>query len=41
MPTIRVQNIAGAAATTFFPLQGNQYKYLPFNARGEFASGAH
>jgi len=37
MPTIRVRNIAGAAATTVFPLQGNQYEYLPFNARVEFA----
>jgi len=41
MPTIRVQNgglsqllVAGA---TIFPLQGNQYEYLPFNARVEFA----
>jgi len=37
MPTIRVRNIAAAGATTVFPLQGNQYEYLPFNARVEFA----
>lgn len=45
MPTIRVQNggvteplIAGA---TVFPLQGNQYEYLPFPARVEFAIVGH
>ena len=45
MPTIRVQNggdtqllVAGA---TLFPLQGNQYEYLPFNARVEFAIVGH
>jgi len=37
MPTIRAQTTAGAAATTVFPLQGNQYEYLPFAARVEFA----
>jgi len=37
MPTIRVRNTSGAGATTVFPLQGNQYEYLPFNARVEFA----
>ena len=37
MPTIRVQTVAGPAATTVFPLQGNQYEFLPFNARIEFA----
>jgi len=37
MPTIRVQTVAGAAPTTVFPLQGNQYEFLPFNARIEFA----
>jgi len=36
MPTIRVRTDV-AAAGTFFPLQGNQYEYLPFNARVEFA----
>jgi len=41
MPTIRVQNIAAAGATTVFPLQGNQYEYLPFNARVEFAIVGH
>jgi len=41
MPTIRVKSIAGAAATTVFPLQGNQYEYLPFNARVEFAIVGH
>jgi len=37
MPTIRVQTVAGAAPTTVFPLQGNQYEFLPFSARVEFA----
>ena len=41
MPTIRVRNIASAGATTVFPLQGNQYEYLPFNARVEFAIVGH
>jgi len=41
MPTIRVRNIADAAATTVFPLQGNQYEYLPFNARVEFGLVGH
>jgi len=41
MPTIRVRNIAAAGATTVFPLQGNQYEYLPFNARVEFAIVGH
>jgi len=41
MPTIRVRNGGSAqllvAGATLFPLQGNQYEYLPFNARVEFA----
>jgi len=39
MPTIRAQTtvLDGAGPTTVFPLQGNQYEYLPFNARVEFA----
>jgi len=41
MPTIRVRNIAAAGAITVFPLQGNQYEYLPFNARVEFAIVGH
>jgi len=41
MPTIRVRNIAQAGAVTVFPLQGNQYEYLPFNARVEFAIVGH
>lgn len=36
MPTIRATNVV-AAGVPFFPLQGNQYEYLPFNARVEFA----
>jgi len=36
MPTIRVQNVVAAGVPTF-PLQGNQYEYLPFGARVEFA----
>jgi len=36
MPTIRVVNSL-AANDVVFPLQGNQYEYLPFNARVEFA----
>jgi hypothetical protein len=32
------KSIAGAAAAgTYFPLQGSQYEYLPFNAYVEFA----
>jgi len=41
MPTIRVRNTAQAGAITVFPLQGNQYEYLPFNARVEFAIVGH
>jgi len=37
MPTIRVLTTNLAANTTAFPLQGNQYEYLPFPARVEFA----
>lgn len=37
MPTIRVTTTNLAANATTFPLQGNQYEYLPFNARVEFA----
>jgi len=37
VPTIRVTTTNLAANATTFPLQGNQYEYLPFNARVEFA----
>jgi len=39
MPTIRRRTVvsAGEGPATVFPLQGNQYEYLPFNARVEFA----
>jgi len=41
MPTIRVKTrislLAADPAQVVFPLQGNQYEYLPFNARVEFA----
>jgi len=37
MPTIRVKTVAQAGAITVFPLQGNQYEFLPFPARIEFA----
>jgi len=39
MPTIRTRTTvaAGEGPRTIFPLQGNQYEYLPFNARVEFA----
>jgi len=39
MPTIRVKTVhtGGDPAQTVFPLQGNQYEYLPFPARVEFA----
>ena len=37
MPTIRVTTTNLAANATAFPLQGNQYEYLPFPARVEFA----
>jgi len=34
---IRKNIAAAAAAGTYFPLQGSQYEYLPFNAMVEFA----
>lgn len=37
MPTIRVTTTNIGANATAFPLQGNQYEYLPFPARVEFA----
>jgi len=37
MPTIRTVNLLSAGVPVF-PLQGNQYEYLPFNARVEFAT---
>jgi len=39
MPTIRNKTVVaqGEGPVTIFPLQGNQYEYLPFNARVEFA----
>jgi hypothetical protein len=37
VPTIRAQTTNLAANATAFPLTGNQYEYLPFNARVEFA----
>jgi hypothetical protein len=37
MPTIRATTTNIAANGTSFPLQGNQYEYLPFNAQLEFA----
>jgi hypothetical protein len=38
MPTIRVDTAtAFAAGATAFPLVGNQYEFLPFNALVEFA----
>lgn len=37
MPTIRTTTTNLAANATAFPLQGNQYEYLPFNAALEFA----
>jgi hypothetical protein len=37
MPTIRSTTTNLAANATAFPLQGNQYEYLPFNAAVEFA----
>jgi len=37
MPTIRVTTTNLAANGQAFPLQGNQYEFLPFNARVEFA----
>jgi len=36
MPTIRNVQVIAAGVPTF-PLQGNQYEYLPFDARVEFA----
>lgn len=37
MPTITVTTTNLAASTTAFPLSGNQYEFLPFPARVEFA----
>jgi len=37
MPTIRVTTTNIPANSTAFPLTGNQYEYLPFPARVEFA----
>jgi len=37
MPTIRVATTNIAANGTAYPLSGNQYEYLPFNAQVEFA----
>jgi len=37
VPTIRVTTTNLAANAQAFPLQGNQYEFLPFNARVEFA----
>ena len=37
MPTIRTTTTNLGANATAFPLQGNQYEYLPFNALVEFA----
>lgn len=37
MPTIRVTTTNIPANATAFPLQGNQYEYLPFPAEVEFA----
>ena len=37
MPTIRATTTNIPANSTAFPLQGNQYEYLPFNALVEFA----
>lgn len=36
MPTIRTRTSVGAGATVY-PLQGNQFEYLPYNARVSFA----
>jgi hypothetical protein len=37
VPTIRSTTTNLAANGTAYPLQGNQYEYLPFNAQVEFA----
>lgn len=37
MPTIRVANTNLAANSTNFPLAGNQFEYLPYNAQVQFA----
>lgn len=37
MPTIRVSTLNLLANATAFPLANNQYEYLPFPARVEFA----
>lgn len=37
MPTIRVATLNMAANSTNFPLAGNQFEYLPYNAQVLFA----
>lgn len=37
MPLIKKQIAAASAAATYYPLQGSQYEYLPFNALVEFS----
>jgi hypothetical protein len=37
VPLIRVASTNVAANSVTYPLAGNQYEYLPFNARVEFA----
>lgn len=37
MPTIRVATTNMAANSTNYPLSGNQFEYLPYNAQVQFA----
>lgn len=37
MPLIKKQIAAASAAGTYYPLQGSQYEYLPFNAAVYFS----
>ena len=37
MPVIRQRSTDAAAGAVVFPVQGNQYEYLPFDALLEFA----
>lgn len=37
MPSILKQTTGAAAGATIYPIQGNQYEYLPFDAYLEFA----
>jgi hypothetical protein len=37
MPTIRKRNVVAFGGAPVYPLQGDQFEYLPFDARVQFA----